>query len=65
MSLYDVNDSLCKITEPELSDTELETLLRACSSAREVYWLLQVLVRKIEVRIFCCVLYWTNGTLEH
>lgn len=32
-----------------LGDTELETLLRACATAREVYWLLQVLIRGIEV----------------
>ncbi|VDO35081.1 unnamed protein product [Onchocerca flexuosa] len=48
LSLFDVNDSLCKITEREISSTELEKLLRACSTVREVYWLLQVLVRKIE-----------------
>lgn len=48
LSLFDVNDSLCKITEREISDAELEKLLKACTTMREVYWLLQVLVRKIE-----------------
>ncbi|EFO22713.2 hypothetical protein LOAG_05773 [Loa loa] len=48
LSLFDVNDSLCKITEQEISSAELEKLLKACATIREVYWLLQVLVRKIE-----------------
>uniref|UniRef100_A0A1I8EDS4 DNA ligase IV n=1 Tax=Wuchereria bancrofti TaxID=6293 RepID=A0A1I8EDS4_WUCBA len=48
LSLFDVNDSLCKITEREISNAELEKLLKACATVREVYWLLQVLVRRIE-----------------
>ncbi|KAL4003702.1 ATP dependent DNA ligase domain family protein [Acanthocheilonema viteae] len=48
LSLFDVNDSLCKITEGEISNEELEKLLKTCATVREVYWLLQVLVRKIE-----------------
>uniref|UniRef100_A0A0R3RIX4 DNA ligase IV n=1 Tax=Elaeophora elaphi TaxID=1147741 RepID=A0A0R3RIX4_9BILA len=48
LSLFDVNDSLCKITGGEISNEELEKLLKACSTVREVYWLLQVLIRKIE-----------------
>ncbi|VDN01595.1 unnamed protein product [Thelazia callipaeda] len=48
LSLFDVNESLCKITENEMSDEELEKLLRSCKTTREVYWLLLVLVRKIE-----------------
>ncbi|CAG9534929.1 unnamed protein product [Cercopithifilaria johnstoni] len=48
LSLFDVNDSLCKITKGEISNEELEKLLKACATVREVYWLLQVLVRKIE-----------------
>uniref|UniRef100_A0A915Q309 DNA ligase IV n=1 Tax=Setaria digitata TaxID=48799 RepID=A0A915Q309_9BILA len=48
LSVFDVNESLCKITRGEICNAELEKLLRACVTAREVYWLLQVLVRKIE-----------------
>lgn len=35
-------------------NAELEKLLKACATVREVYWLLQVLVRNIEVRYILC-----------
>uniref|UniRef100_A0A915C1I3 DNA ligase IV n=1 Tax=Parascaris univalens TaxID=6257 RepID=A0A915C1I3_PARUN len=47
-TIFEVNESLDKIMDAELSENELNSLLRGCRSARELFWLMNILVRNVE-----------------
>uniref|UniRef100_A0A0N5AY72 DNA ligase IV n=1 Tax=Syphacia muris TaxID=451379 RepID=A0A0N5AY72_9BILA len=47
-TLYELNESLEKVTDTELSETEIRLILKKCGSENEIFWILQILLRSVE-----------------